>query len=179
MRYFKNHFGMVISIINSIVISFVMAIAAIFVAHLDFSIPQIIKNWGASFLVIIIANMILPITEWAEAFCGKVGTKRGSLAHGLLHSAFTSFFFNLFATCVLVAINIYDNPEIERAFAGGHLPFKSIHEMYLVDIMRDLPVMYVISFLTSFIVTKFAVSIAINSMGKKPPMPPSGPPETH
>ena len=59
MNFYKNHFGMIISSVVAICISLIMATAAIFVAHLEFSVPSLIKNWGTAFLTISLTGMLL------------------------------------------------------------------------------------------------------------------------
>ena len=165
MNFYKNHFGMVVASVIAILVSFVMATSAIFVDHLNFSIPLWIRNWGTAFLTITICGMLIPMTNWSFALGRKLGLKPETLPHVLLENTVATLVFNLFATLVLAGVNIYANPEIAGAIAGGFLPYKSVNEMYIHTVLRDLPIMFVISFVAAFFITKLAIAVAKKSLG--------------
>lgn len=163
MNFYKNHFGMVISSVVAICISLIMATAAIFVAHLEFSIPAIIKNWGTAFLTISLTGMLLPLTDWSFALGRKMGLKPETLPHILLENAVATLFFNTTATLVLTGVNVFGNPAIEGAVAAGALP--SVSSVFWSGVLHDWPIMFVISFICAFFVTKLAIRIAVASVG--------------
>ena len=165
MNFYKNHFGMIVSSVIAICVSFVMSTSAIFVDHLTFSIPLWIKNWGTAFLTITVCGMVFPLTNWSFALGKKLGLKPETLPHVLLENTVATLVFNLFATLVLAGVNIFANPEIEGAIAGGFLPFKSVTEMYWKTVLKDLPIMFVISFIAAFFITKLAIAVAKKSLG--------------
>ena len=142
-----------------------MATAAIFVDHLTFTIPLWLKNWGTAFLVITICGMVFPLTNWSFALGKKLGLKPETLPHILLENTIATLVFNLFATLVLAGVNIFANPEIAGAIEAGYLPFKSVPDMYWKTVLRDLPIMFVISFIAAFFITKVAISIAKKALG--------------
>lgn len=165
MNFYKNHFGMIVSSVIALCVSFVMASAAIIVDHLTFSIPLWVKNWGTAFLVISITGMVFPLTDWSFALGRKLGLKPETLPHVLLENTVATLVFNLFATLVLAGVNIFANPEIAGAIEAGYLPFKSVPDMYIKTVLRDLPIMFVIAFIFAFFITKMAIAIAKKSLG--------------
>lgn len=165
MNFYKNHFGMIVSSVIALSVSLIMATAAIFVDHLTFTIPLWLKNWGTAFLVITICGMVFPLTNWSFALGKKLGLKPETLPHILLENTIATLVFNLFATLVLAGVNIFANPEIAGAIEAGYLPFKSVPDMYLKTVLRDLPIMFVISFIAAFFITKVAISVAKKALG--------------
>lgn len=166
MNFYKNHFGMVISSVVAICISFLMATCAIFVDNLTFSLPLLVRNWGTAFLVISLLGMIFPLTNWSFALGRKLGLKPETLPHILLENFVATLVFNTGATLVLAACNLFGNVEIEAAIAGGFLPFKSVTDMYIATCIHDWPIMFIISFVAAFFVTKLAIYIARLSVGE-------------
>lgn len=144
-------------------ISLIMATAAIFVAHLEFSVPSLIKNWGTAFLTISLTGMLLPLTDWSFALGRKLGLKPETLPHVLLENGVATLFFNTAATIVLTAVNVFNNPAIEGAVAAGALP--SVSAVFVSGVVRDWPIMFVISYIFAFFVTKLAIRIAMASVG--------------
>ena len=82
-----------------------------------------------------------------------------------------TFFFNTTATLVLTAVNVFNNPAIEGAVAAGALP--SVSAVFWSGVLHDWPIMFVISFICAFFVTKLAIRIAVASVGdlKSPESP--------
>lgn len=165
MNFYKNHFGMIVSSVIALSVSFVMATAAIFVDHLTFTVPLWIRNWGTAFLVITISGMIFPLTDWSFALGRKLGLKPETLPHILLENTVATLVFNLMATLVLAGVNIFANAEIAGAIEAGFLPYKSVGDMYVKTVLKDLPIMFVISFVAAFFLTRLAISIAKKSLG--------------
>lgn len=164
MNFYKNHFGMIISSVVAICISLIMATSAIFVDKLTFTLPLLVKNWGTAFLVISLTGMIFPLTDWSFALGRKMGLKPETLPHVLLENFVATLFFNTTATIVLTAVNVFHNPEIEGAVAAGFLP--SVQAVFLKGVIHDWPIMFVISYIFAFFVTKAAIKIAKASVGE-------------
>ena len=165
MNFYKNYFGMIVSSVIALCVSLVMSTSAIFVDHLTFSVPLWIKNWGTAFLTITICGMVFPMTDWSFALGRKLGLKPETLPHVLLENTIATLIFNFLATIVLAGVNIFANPEIAGAIEGGFLPFKSVPEMYFKTVLHDWPIMFVISFIAAFFITKLAIAIAKKSLG--------------
>lgn len=155
---------MVVSSVIAICVSFVMATAAIFVDHLEFTLPLLVRNWGTAFMVITFTSMIFPLTPWAFAFCRKLKLKPETLPHILVENAVNTLFFNTTATLVLAAVNIFNNPQIEEAIAAGALPFPNVTSFYWATVLHDWPIMFVISYVVAFFITKVALRIAKESV---------------
>lgn len=163
MNFYKNHFGMIISSVVALCLSLLMATTAIFVSHLVFSVPLLVRNWGTAFLTITITGMVFPLTDWSFALGRKLGLKPDTMPHVMLENFVATMFFNTTATMVLAAVNIYGNADIEAAVAAGAAP--SVNAIYMGSVMHDWPIMFVISFVAALFVTKLAISIAKKAVG--------------
>lgn len=163
MNFYKNHFGMIISSVVAICISFIMATTAIFVAHLTFSVPALIKNWGTAFLTITLTGMIFPLTDWSFKLGRVFKLKPETLPHVLLENAVATLFFNTTATLVLTGVNVFGNEAIEAAVAVGAAP--SVSAIFWQGVLHDWPIMFVISYVFAFFVTKMALKIAQKAVG--------------
>lgn len=164
IRAYKSHFGMVVSSVIAICVSFVMAFSAIFVDHLTFTLPLLVRNWGTAFMVITFTGMIFPLTPWAFALGHKFGLKPETLPHILLENFVNTLFFNTTATIILAAVNIFDNAEISAAIAAGYLPYSSVSAFYLHTVLHDWPIMFVISYIVAYFITKLAFKVAKDAM---------------
>lgn len=140
-----------------------MATCAIFVDHLDFSLPLLIRNWGTAFLVISASGMIFPLTDWSFALGRKFGWKPETLPHVLLENTIATLCFNTTATLVLAGVNIFGNEAIEAAVAAGAAP--SVTAIYIGTVIHDWPIMFVISFVAALFVTKLAIHVAQITVG--------------
>ncbi len=163
MNFYKNHFGMIISSVIAICLSLLMATAAIFVSNLVFSVPLLVRNWGTAFLTITLTGMIFPLTDWSFAIGRMLGLKPETLPHVLLENFVATLFFDTTATLVLAAVNIFGNADIEMAVAAGAAP--SMKAIYLASVIHDWPIMFVISYIAAFFVTKLAIRIAKAAVG--------------
>lgn len=163
MNFYKNHFGMIISSVVALCLSLLMATTAIFVSHLVFSVPLLVRNWGTAFLTITVTGMIFPLTDWSFALGRKLGLKPETIPHVLLENFIATLFFNTTATLVLAAVNIYGNADIEAAVAAGAAP--SVNVIYMGSVIHDWPIMFVISFVAALFVTKLAINIAKKAVG--------------
>ena len=163
MNFYKNHFGMIISSVVALCLSLLMAAAAIFVSHLVFSVPLLIRNWGTAFLTITVTGMVFPLTDWSFALGRKWNLKPETMPHVLLENFVATLFFNTTATLVLAAVNIFGNADIEAAVAAGAAP--SVGAIYMGSVIHDWPIMFVISFIAAMFVTKAAIKIAKAAIG--------------
>ena len=82
----------------------------------------------------------------------------------LLENFVATLFFNTTATIVLTAVNVFNNPEIEGAVAAGFLP--STSAVFVQGVIHDWPIMFVISYIFAFFVTKAAIKIARSAVGE-------------
>jgi hypothetical protein len=146
LRFFKNHFGIVVSIVIALFLSISMASTAIIYDHLDFSIELLIRNWGTAFLTIIIITILIPGKMWGDALAGKIGLKPMTFPFGLVSNLVPTLFYNTGATLVLVGVNV-----------GFSAPF------YWAAFAHDFGVMYLVSYVLSLIAEAIAVKVAIAS----------------
>lgn len=163
MNFYKNHYGMIISSVIAYCVSLVMATCAIFVDHLTFSVPLLVRNWGTAFLVISASGMIFPLTDWSFALGRKLGLKPETLPHVMLENFIATLVFNTTATLILAGVNIYGNEAIEAAVAAGAAP--SVNAIYIGTVLHDWPIMFVLSFVAAFFITKLAISVAKKAVG--------------
>ena len=152
MNFYKNHFGMIISSVVAICISLIMATSAIFVDKLTFTLPLLIKNWGTAFLVISLTGMAFPLTDWSFALGRKMGLRPETLPHVLVENFVATLFFNTTATIVLTAVAAGFLPNTLTAFVQG--------------VLHDWPIMFIISYVFAFFVTKAAIRIAKQAVGE-------------
>ncbi len=162
MNYYKDHFGMIMSHVVALILSLLMASAAIIVGGRAFVAVDWVKNWGTAFLTITITGMLIPCTPIAMALGHKLNIKPDSFTQTLLTSFVSTIFFNTTATLVLAAVNVFGNAEIEAAVAAGHIP--SVSAVFLQSCIHDWPIMFVISFIASIPVSMLAFKIAQKSM---------------
>lgn len=164
MNFYKNHFGMIISSVVALCLSCIMATCAVFVGGRAFIVTDWVKNWGTAFLTITITGMLIPLTDISFAIGKKLNLKPESTPHVLLENFVATLFFNTTATCVLAAVNVFGNTEIEAAVAAGYLP--SVSTAYWESVFHDWPIMFVISFIAAIPVTKIAIAIAKKVFGE-------------
>lgn len=164
IRAYKSHFGMVVASVIAIFVSCVLALSAIFIDHLGFTLPLFIRNWGTAFMVITFTGLICPLTPWAFAICKKIGLKPDTLPHILVENAVNTLIYNTTATLILAAVNIFDNARIEGAIAAGALPFNSVTAFYIHTVLHDFPITFAIAYVFAFVITKLAIRVAKESV---------------
>lgn len=155
MLFFKNHFGMVISTVIALFLSLFMAISVYPLNHMAFDICSLIKGWGTSFLVIMLTTMLLPLKMWGDMLAGKIGLKEGTLPFGLFSNLVPTFFYNLFATAIATAVNVFYNPMIPAEAQMG---------AFTGTVLYDLPITFVIAYVLSLILERIAFKVAVNSV---------------
>lgn len=153
--FFKNHFGMVVSTVIAIILSLCMATAAIFVDQLTFTVPLWIKNWGTAFLTIMLCSIVFPTKLWGDKMALACKRKPNTLSFGLLANIIPTLIYNTFATLVLAAVNI---------FCNEHIPAQAQLGAYLASVGRDLPIMFVISYVLALISEKIALKVAFHNV---------------
>lgn len=143
LYFFRNHFGMVVSIVIAMLLSVCMAATAIFWDHLEFSIELLLRNWGTAFLTIMLISVFLPVKIWGDKLAAKLGLKPGTLPFGLVSNLVPTLFYNTGATLILVGVNV-----------GFAAPF------YWQAVLADYGVMYVISYVLSLVAERIGMVVA-------------------
>lgn len=69
LKFFKNQFGMIVSIVIAVLLSLCMAAIATIRAvtpEAPLTIERLISNWGTAFLVIMLISIVLPSKLWGD-----------------------------------------------------------------------------------------------------------------
>jgi hypothetical protein len=151
MLFFKNHFGMVVSLIIALILSLCMSTTAIFYNHISPTIEILTSNWGTAFLTIMLTTIVLPAKIWGDLLAGALKLRPRTLQFGLVSNLVPTFFYNSFATLVLTGVNVgFIAPFYWDAVAGNYL------------------VMFVVSYFLSLGAEALAVQVAIRSCQPAP-----------
>jgi hypothetical protein len=142
--YFKNHFGMVMSMIIALILSFCLASAAMVWNRLELSVELMLRNWGVAFLTIMLITLFLPVQPWGNTLANKVGFKSRTLPFRMVSNIVPTFFYNTGASLILVGVN-----------AGFTAPF------YWTAVLHDYFIMFFTSYALALIVEGLAVRIAV------------------
>ncbi|MDR1320662.1 MAG: hypothetical protein LBK56_04455 [Gracilibacteraceae bacterium] len=122
MLFFKNHFGMVVSLIIALVLALCCATTALIYEHLDLSVESIIRSWGTAFLSIMLTTIILPVKIWGDLLAGALKLKPRSLPFGLVSNIVPTLIYNTVAALVLVGVNVgFDAPFYWNAVAHSYI----------------------------------------------------------
>lgn len=149
IKFFRNHFGMIISTIIALILSLCMAsIATVRAANpeMPVTIEWIIRNWGTAFLVIMLVSMFIPSKMWGDHLAGRLGLKQGTLPFGLVSNLVPTLFYNTFATLVLVGVNV-----------GFSAPY------YWAAVGSDYLLMFVVSYVLSLIAERIGMLVAVKA----------------
>lgn len=153
MHYFKNHFGLIISIYVALFMSFSMATVGVIwnYAQLGFHIESWILNWGAAFLSFTLVSIILPVKMIGDKAAIALKLKPEGLGFFVISNAVRTLFFNTVVTVVLTGCGMgFTHPFLWPAIGSQLLP------------------MYVISLLFSLVYEKMAFRVACGILGKEP-----------
>ena len=143
LHFFRNHFGMTVSIVIALILSICMSATAIVWDKLTFSIELLLRNWGTAFLTIMLISLLLPVKMMGDAFAGKLGLKHDTLPFGLVSNLVPTLFYNTGATLILVGVNV-----------GFGAPY------YWNAFWADFFVMFVVSYVLSLIAERIGMLVA-------------------
>ena len=152
MPYFKNQFGMIVSLIIALILSVCMATTAIFYDRLPYSVELHIRNWGSAFLTIMAVSIIMPVVVLGDKLAAAVKLAPRTLPFGLVSNLVPTFFYNTAATLVLVGVNV-----------GFTAPF------YWRAVAHDYLVMLAVSYAISLGAEGMAVKFALRNVAGGPP----------
>lgn len=124
LRFFRDTFGMVISIVMAMMISLCMAVVGIWRnPAAGFTAERLLSNWGPAFLTIMTVSILLPVKYWGDRAAARLKLKAGTIPFGLVSNLVPTFFFNTVTTCVMVGVNLgFGSPHYWQAVAGDWLP---------------------------------------------------------
>ncbi|MGN0747385.1 MAG: hypothetical protein ACI4ML_11965 [Aristaeellaceae bacterium] len=126
LKFFRNHFGMVVSIIIALILSLCMSATATvktaLMAGAAVQVETLVRNWGTAFLVIMLISVFLPVKMWGDQFAAAVKLRQNTLPFGLVSNLIPTLFYNTGATLVLVGVNVgFSAPYYWAAVAGDYL----------------------------------------------------------
>ena len=126
LKFFRNHFGMVVSIIIALILSLSMSATATvktaLMAGAAVQAETLVRNWGTAFLVIMLISVFLPVKMWGDQFAAAVKLRHNTLPFGLVSNLIPTLFYNTGATLVLVGVNVgFSAPYYWAAVAGDYL----------------------------------------------------------
>lgn len=153
IKFFKNQFGMIVSIVIAVLLSFCMASTATVRAatpEAPLTIERLISNWGTAFLTIMLISIFLPSKIWGDHLAGALHLKPDSLPFGLVSNLVPTLFYNTSATLVLVGVNV-----------GFAAPF------YWAAVAHDLLFMYIVSYVLSLIAERLGMLVAKRVFNEK------------
>lgn len=147
LKFFRNHFGMVVSIIIALILSLCMSATATvktaLIAGAAVQVETLVRNWGTAFLVIMLISVFLPVKMWGDQFAAAVKLRHNTLPFGLVSNLIPTLFYNTGATLVLVGVNVgFSAPYYWAAVAGDYL------------------LMFVISYVLSLVAERLGMVIA-------------------
>ena len=147
LRFFRNHFGMVVSIIIALILSLCMSATATVKTALmpgaAVQLETLVRNWGTAFLVIMLISVFLPVKMWGDQFAAAIKLRHNTLPFGLVSNLIPTLFYNTGATLVLVGVNVgFSAPYYWAAVAGDYL------------------LMFVISYVLSLVAERLGMVIA-------------------
>ena len=147
LKFFRNHFGMVVSIIIALILSLCMSATATVKTALmpgaAVQLETLVRNWGTAFLVIMLISVFLPVKMWGDQFAAAIKLRHNTLPFGLVSNLIPTLFYNTGATLVLVGVNVgFSAPYYWAAVAGDYL------------------LMFVISYVLSLVAERLGMVIA-------------------
>ena len=149
--YFKNHFGMVVSTVIALFLTFWMAIIAMFLFNMDKNLVTWYRTWSVVFLTIMLCTFILPSKLWGDKFAKKLGLKVNTLPFGMVSNIIPTIVYNTAAQIALPAVNIFHNPNIPEAAQFG-VWFEAFYSSWIT--------MFFISYVIAMIGEVIAVKVA-------------------
>lgn len=139
---FKSYFGETVTVVLAIVMGLIMSLASIVVDHLEFHFPNIFKIWAMITLVILFVSIIIPYKEWSGKLMALFRLKEGGISYKLADNVLPSLILNTCNTLIVSAANVFYNEAIPAGLQMEH---------WMQGVVRDWPVMFVISYFAAFI----------------------------
>mgnify|MGYP003585222682 FL=1 len=148
---FKSHYGMIVTVVLSIMMGIIMALVAVMVDGLAFNFSNVFKIWAMITLVILLVSIFIPYKKWGEKSAAGLRLKEGTLAFKLASAIIPTLILNSFITVIVSAANILYNEAIPQIMQSTVL---------LAGILHDWPIMLVISYFAAFLSEAAGKSVA-------------------
>lgn len=139
---FKSHYGETVTVVLSLVMGLIMAVAVIIVDHLPFHFGNLFSIWAMIVLVILIVSILIPYKAWSEKLTGLVCRNRDGIIWKLVENILPSLILNTCNTVIVSAANILFNDAIPAELRMGE---------WTQGIIHDWPITFVISYLAAFV----------------------------
>ena len=139
---FKSHYGETVTVVLSLVMGLIMAVAVIIVDHLPLHFGNLLSIWAMIVLVILIVSILIPYKAWSEKLTGLVCRNRDGIIWKLVENILPSLILNTCNTVIVSAANILFNDAIPVELRMGE---------WTQGIIHDWPITFVISYLAAFV----------------------------
>lgn len=149
--FFKNHFGMIVTIVVAIVMGLCMSIAVAVVDGIDINYSVIFRTWSMVTNTVLLVSLLIPYTAWSREITDTMHLKEGTLAQKLVSGILPSIILNTFNTGLVSAASIFFNETI---------PAELQMNMWIHGFLHDWPIMFLVSYVVSFFAEYVGVSIA-------------------
>ncbi len=156
MKFFKNHFGLIVGIVLAVLMGLFMGIAILIINQAPINWVSLIDMWGDITLVVIFVLLILPINEWGNKFSAKLGCKPGTLVNTLVANLLPTFIINTVLAAVIPALGIFYNEAIPPEARMGEWTGVFFGGWLLT---------FVISYFLSLLAAKIGEIVAVRSIG--------------
>lgn len=156
MKFFKNHFGLIISIMLAFLMGLFMGIAILIINHTPITWVSLIDMWGDITLVVLIVLMLMPLNEWGNKFSAKLGCKPGTVVNTLVANLLPTFIINTILAAVIPALGIFYNDAIPPEARMG--TWKGVF-------FGGWVLTFVISYFLALLAAKIGEIVAIKSIG--------------
>ena len=135
----------------AIAMGLMMSLACIAVDHLPFHFSNVFSIWSMITMVILLVSIVIPYKNWSARFAGLFPVSKGSLPYKLIDNILPSLILNTCNTVIVSAANIFYNPVI---------PMELQMTEWLHGIIRDWPIMFVVSYFCAFLAETLGVWVA-------------------
>lgn len=157
----EKRFGRTVTLIMSLIMGIIMAFAAIVVNKLPFSLPVLFRSILCSFLVALVLGLLIPLKPLGDKLASAFSLRERTLPFELVSNLVPSLVINTFNTVIMSGINILPNASI---------PEPARVQVWIGAILSSMGIMFIVSYIASFIAQKFAVRAAMQICP-----PPAGP----
>ena len=154
---FKTHFSETVTVVLAIVMGLMMALACIIIDHLPLHFSNVFSIWSMITMVILLVSIVMPYKDWSRKFAGLFPFSKGSLLYKLIDNILPSLILNTCNTVIVSAANIFNNPAI---------PAELQMTDWLQGLVRDWPIMFVVSYVCAFFAEALGVWVAKQNVGQ-------------
>ncbi len=152
MTWFKNHFGMAVSVIMTTILSACMVSVAMPAFHMEINAVTWYTNFCVSFFSLLLTGILLPVNRWGSELAKKLHRKPQTVGYSVIANLVPALVFNTVATFVLPGVNILGNE---------HIPAEIRLDTLLGAAISGWPLMFAISFVLAIIGEGIAVKMAL------------------